>query len=403
MTAADDAADIRSQLQALLDGGTLSPAAQAAGAEILSRLDAAARVSIFGLPGAGKTRVMNLLAGEAVIPNGFHPPTLALRFGTAARTRATLADGDKREWDGLAVRELFLSAPIFVEFDAPLPALRTMSLLMVVADGDPSDQRAAMRWAARRTDIALWCSQGFDAAEAEIWARAPEALLNNAYLILTGGRSPAAKAEFLRTFPVDATAVGQGLPEGAAQMIEEVRRCAERGRQGLIDGALLFLSRNQNRRAAPTRTLTRPLHHAAGAPARPLAANLSSGAPTRPLTEPRPEPQIGRTSPARRELSRAAVDLLRRRAGELRDSMTVWGAAAGPQVLGHCLETMEQLVQRVTAPEAPEAANAEVEALVMDAADVILLLQSEQGMVPAADAVTLLLQLRRELEARLAA
>ena len=51
----------------------------------------------------------------------------------------------------------------------------------------------------------------------------------------------------------------------------------------------------------------------------------------------------------------------------------------------------------------PEEASPDVEELILDAADVILLMQSEDGEVPAADAVTLLLQLRRELEARLAA
>jgi hypothetical protein len=114
----------------------------------------------------------------------------------------------------------------------------------------------------------------------------------------------------------------------------------------------------------------------------------------------RPRPSASRGAAGRRDVPHAAVDFLRRRAHDLNDSLPTYGEAIGTRVLGHCLETMEQLVERVTAPD---LASADVEELVLDAADVILLLQSEDGEEPAADAVTLLLQLRRELEARLAA
>jgi hypothetical protein len=105
----------------------------------------------------------------------------------------------------------------------------------------------------------------------------------------------------------------------------------------------------------------------------------------------------------RADVPRQALDYLRLRAHDLSDVLPKLGPAPGPGVLGHCLETMEQLIERVSAPEEMDVDSADVEELVLETADVIMLLQSETGEAPAADAVTLLLQLRRELEARLAA
>jgi hypothetical protein len=105
----------------------------------------------------------------------------------------------------------------------------------------------------------------------------------------------------------------------------------------------------------------------------------------------------------RADVPRQALDYLRLRAHDLSDALPKFGPAPGTGVLGHCLETMEQLIERVSAPEDMDVDSADVEELVLETADVIMLLQSETGEAPAADAVTLLLQLRRELEARLAA
>jgi hypothetical protein len=145
MTGTEDISDLRGRLQALLSGGSLSAAVSAAGTELLARIDAPARVTLFGLPGSGRSRVLNLLAGETVIPNGFVPPTLQLRHGEAERTLATLADGSKSAWPGLAIRELIRAEPVFVELEAPLAPLRRMSILEIGAEADPQDQRAAMR------------------------------------------------------------------------------------------------------------------------------------------------------------------------------------------------------------------------------------------------------------------
>lgn len=398
MTAPDESSAIKSRLSALLDSGAMSAAAAGAARELLDRLDAPARVVIFGLPGAGKSALMNILAGEVVIPAGFTVPTLQLRHGAAAKTEATLGDGSSRAWPGLAIKELREAEAAFIQLDLPLASLERMSLLEIVADETPDDQLAAMGWAAGRTDIAIWCSGAFDEAEADLWRRAPELLQDNALLVLTQSRTPAANGDFRRCFAVDTAAARENLlPEGAAALIDEVRRLGALGRQACVDHALLFLSRYESRRAGKP---ARP-----AAPAAPAAPSKSplvmAPAPARPPS--RPRPGSSRPLPMRADVPRQALDYLRLRAHDLSDALPKFGPAPGTGVLGHCLETMEQLIERVSAPEDMDVDSADVEELVLETADVIMLLQSETGEAPAADAVTLLLQLRRELEARLAA
>jgi hypothetical protein len=401
MTAPDESPAIKSRLSALLDSGAMSAAAAGAARELLDRLDAPARVVIFGLPGAGKSALMNILAGEVVIPAGFTVPTLLLRHGAAAKTEATLGDGSSRVWPGLAIKELREAEAAFIQLDLPLASLERMSLLEIVADETPDDQLAAMGWAAGRTDIAIWCSGAFDESEADLWRRAPELLQDNAILVLTQSRTPAANGDFRRSFAVDTAAARESLlPEGAAALIDEVKRLAALGRQAYVDHALLFLSRYESRRAGKTVGATQATP--AAKPATPAKSPLVlAPAPARPPS--RPRPGSSRPLPMRADVPRQALDYLRLRAHDLSDALPKFGPAPGTGVLGHCLETMEQLIERVSAPEEMDVDSADVEELVLETADVIMLLQSETGEAPAADAVTLLLQLRRELEARLAA
>ena len=62
------------------------------------------RIAILGHPGSGKSQLLNLIAGERIIPAGAELPSVELRFGPARRI--TLLDEDGREtpcaWHELA-------------------------------------------------------------------------------------------------------------------------------------------------------------------------------------------------------------------------------------------------------------------------------------------------------------
>lgn len=414
----EDQDEIAARLTALLEAGTLPRSATESGTMLLQRLDAPVRVSLFGLPAAGRFRIANLVAGAAILPETMPMPTFLLHYGAAPRTVATLSDGSKATWTGLPWSEIDAADAAYLDLAQPLPGLRDFAILSLAADESEADQIAAMDWAATRTDISLWLSRRFTGAEAGLWRRAPDRLKDHAYLVLTEQATPQATPEgFRASFAVP--------PEDAEAhaLLRALDRCASQGREAYLDHALMFLSRFEGRRftqarPAPmatetpspermrTRPMTRPVTRPISRPlTRPLTrAEAESARPkTRPVTSQlavalaAPAPV-----PAPSQVPRRALSFLRTRAEALQFLLDAEGEPPERQVLGFCLETVEELAEKVADRE-DDPIGDEVEEMVMEASDVIMLLQGEEGIGPATDAVTLLLQLRRDLETRCAA
>lgn len=429
MTARPDSPEaIRDRLRHLLAAGGLRATVADAGAALLARIAAPVRVTVFGLPQSGKTRIINLLLGHELLPPGIDLPTTVLAAAATASTRVTLPDGSRQDWPGLPFDRIALSNPALVEISTGAAVLRDLTLMRIAAEDCPDDQHAALNWAARRTDIALWCSHDFTAAEAALWAAAPESLRDNSYLVLTRASAPQAPAvDFLGCLPVAPGAPGS---DGARALLAELQRRAGRGRQAYLDHALLFLNRYAPAGPAaaplavapavaaplaaapvsstPPPAAVPPAREVEAAPDVPRPAALpdtaraeATGAAQPPYPKPtsKPLPSAGKGPvPDLSQVCGTAVALLRDRARDLSKALPGYGPKPAPKVFGHCLETMEALVDRVSAAGVPDLAD-----LVLDTADAIVLLQGEGGAAQAADSVTLLLQLRRDLETRIAA
>ncbi len=409
--------DIHARLKGLIAAHPRRRAVTEAAADLLARLDAPVRVVVYGLPGSGKTDLINSLLGRPVLPAAMPLPTLTLEHGAAERCTVVLSDGTQRSFDGLPFARIAAAAPLLVEIALPDPALLAMKLTKIAADATTADQAAAMAWAAGRTDIAIWCSHGFDAGEAAIWAAAPEALKHNGYLVQKDGAA-ATGGDFVASF--NATA-------DAAALKAELQHCADRGRQALHDHALLFLSRYEQRSAARSGPNSRPIQPVAPAPEalsadpRPPAGPAPEAAPIAPadpapgpaaqpvaIAAAAPAPAAG-TAKARAATARNAADpapakaaiwLLQDRARDLSAALPKLGAQRDASVFGHCLETVALLVERFGS--GPER-SAPIEDLILDVADNITLLEAEGGAAQATESVTLLLQLRRDLEMQRAA
>jgi hypothetical protein len=385
----NEAADIRLRLGRLLETARLRATVAGAGAELLARLDAPVRVTLFGLPGSGRTRLMNLLIGQPLLPARLTLPTTRISHGATVAAQAILPDGSQQRWTGAPFDQIAAAAPLLVEIEVQAPALRELSLLRVAAEASADDQFAAMNWAAGQTDIALWCSLKFDQDEAEIWSGAPETLKDHSYLVITGtGAATTAPTEFQSSFILPETATDGGALGKALGL------AAARGRQAYLDHALLFLSRYESAqppRPAPVAAAPDPVPASLPEPTNEPAMAAATLADDAPELRPDPGKEVA-------EICGNAVALLRDRARDLSRALPDFGPKPAPRVFGHCIETMEALVERITTVDAPELQD-----LVLDTADAITLLQGEGGTAQAADTVTLLLQLRRDLEGRIAA
>lgn len=408
-----------------LSATKLPASAQRAATRLIDRLSSPVRVTLLGPPGAGKSTLRNVLAGAAVIPAGAGLPTTTLRFGEPGKIVATLGNRTKKEITGLDFDALQVLSPAYAEISTPLAVLKKVSLLEVVTDGSPADLMAAAKWAAKRTDIAIWVTTDFSPQEQALWERVPDEVKDHGYLVLnqTDRLSPNDRAdyntrlehiaaqEFHSFFPTAALQALGAIERNGAEEVEAFRasgcdeliaalmRHVDLGTQADIDSALMFLSRYDA--SAPK-------------PATPVAASLDApdapndgDSPAKEAAEPTDaSPALQIESALSHEQQQddilrcaaheTALARLRRGAGAMLDKLHSPEPAVAEPVLDHCVETVEELASTLSDDELLTEAVAQ-------ASDVIVLLQLEQTESAAEDAVVTLLQLKRDIEVALAA
>ncbi|MBV1902950.1 MAG: 50S ribosome-binding GTPase [Marinosulfonomonas sp.] len=406
------------QLDKLLSDGQLPKDAAQMGARLLKRINTPVRVAIFGLPQSGKSSLLNFLAGEQLVPENIPIPTLELLWGENESMSLTLQDGTTQNSNTIALAKAAGQNPAFVTIKMPAPILKSISMLEVVSDGSANDLTASLDWATRRTDLALWCTQEFSIIEQNLWSRVPDAIKDHSFLVLTKAdimssdgvlsdkvselQSIAAN-EFRSIFPIATLqASAAALPDGSADEVtsnasggkalhKALLRQVEDGRQADLGSVLIFLNRYAPKgKKSPKPAASTPT--AIPASPEPLPAPLmpeveSVGDPTVNLEKRWPDALqylIDRGS----DLSRAVAD------NETNDAAVV---------LHHCAATADQLAETFEDETTIEPEFADLQENILETAGMILLLNLENEEGPAADAVTLLLQLRKGMEEKLAA
>ncbi|TMV15493.1 hypothetical protein [Arenibacterium halophilum] len=304
-------------------------------------------------------------------------PTLVPEPADVARHLQTLADNgtmtaaDAESAHGLAYR---LTAPARVAIltqgqedavfaAAAMAALRSpdLDLACMTLPEDPAGLMAALTRLGATTDIILWCARRFDAPESRAWAQVPDPLKDHSLLVAP----PGTPKDALALMQLDAQhdfarfiAVAEGFDFTA--LSHAVRTLVAAGRGALVDAADVLLLRA----ALPSPTAGDPV----AAPDSPVRRNQH-------FTD--------------------LAEYLAQRGAELLP------LATNPRaVLDNCLAACEAVAESLNAGAESDAALADD---VTDAADRMLLIAMEDGPAAAADAVAILLQLRRDFECRAAA
>ncbi len=424
-------------LEAALASSSLPTAARDYAQHLLRRLSSPVRLSVLGLPNSGKSELINMFAGRRLLPRNARLPTTELVYGEFDRMTVTWVDGrvtteDKLDFDGVSGKNA-----AFLRIETPAPILQRISLLEVVTDGTALDLSSAVDWSVRRTDIALWCTQSFDEAEQTVWRRVPDSLKDHAFLVLTKAdvlsseKSLSKRVASLETIVAEefhslfAVATLQALnahngsgaidesmyhASGGGALTAEILRHAERGRRADFDGAHMFLARYKIRpvtTAGPGKASARPPVAAAPVVHPSAEVALSSpGKPSVPVTAPVTTSVTDselRVRPTNVALFADAVRFLKRRGDTLADKSAALGEGKAQGLIDHCVDAVEYLVDLFSREETGcTVADAFIDELA-EAADMMVLMQVEEGDAPAADAATLLLQLRRDMEMKLAA
>ncbi len=240
------------RLNAATSASSLSAVNRAHALDLYSRLKTGVRVVVLGSGGSGKSTLCKALINEEV-------PAHEPEETTFVYVRAGANPGID------FVPEAGPPICIDAEF------LQDICLIDIHLPTEPAAFSKATQDAFELADIVLWCSQSFAANEAEIWAEAPDHLKDHSFLVLTKAdelmdagqlkeRIDALQyivsEEFHSMFPTSAKSVeavlsSGGTPDAAQRsasgmtaLCETVRRIAASGRRADLDSALLFLERH---------------------------------------------------------------------------------------------------------------------------------------------------------------
>lgn len=263
---------VAQRLGLLLDRGLLAAGGPAEAAErLIERLERPARVALLGLPGAGKSAILNLLAGVVVVPETLRLPTIVVQHGPESRMICTLADGHNEVIPGSNLSEVLHLAPALVTLEMDLPALKVITLLEVSAGPMEAEQRRATAWAQKRADIVIWCTTSYLPKEQVVWEDMPDAMKDNGFLFLTkvdllGGREAAqgmlervelrAGEDFRQVLAISAKQARQAMlapggldrdlfrDSGAGAVITAIKTRVQMARQADMDMAELLLARH---------------------------------------------------------------------------------------------------------------------------------------------------------------
>ncbi|WP_299503092.1 GTPase domain-containing protein [uncultured Roseobacter sp.] len=355
------------ELEQALAKGVLTGAPAEQATQLLERLRTGVRVVVLGPKGVGKSQLCSVLLHQVLQPN-VQAGAVTYKSG---EFRDTAADAQN------------------ISMDHPLLQVITLTDTAPAAGAIDAAQLDAMKQA----DVVLWCTQEFSELEAEIWAQASDHLKDHSFLVLTKADQLAERGtlperiaalqtvageEFHSFFPTSTFHAHQALckngeiPEqllaasGVKALMQTLSNLATSGQRADLDNAWLFLQRNGIEAAQ--------IDNAAGQ---------------------------GDRAPAEVATYEKALALLRARTPEL-TATSADPDELRPEAILACCGTLAEDLAEIAADETHSAPDFDAwRNDLYEASDKVVLMSLENDLRSAADAATIILQLTRDLEARL--
>ncbi|WP_227268603.1 P-loop NTPase family protein [Roseobacter weihaiensis] len=366
------ASELADRLAAAATHERLSQAARDQARGLADRLAQGVKICLLGPKGAGKSAICDAIVGRRS----------EIRAQEVTRIFSTHPAGVQSSFGPGRSITLPLTPAV----------LGGVQLVDVALPQDPAAWPRAMARMVEVADIVLWCTEGFAPPEATLWAQVPDALKDHSFLVLTKadllarqgllearitGLQAVVTEEFHSLFPTTTPRLmsridaGTGVSEtdlaasGVKALIEAVANLVASGHRADMDSAMLFLQR-----------------HGEALAAAPASADLASVA----------------ADPAARRPYATARDKIMERALDLAEMSFDASPADLSEVLELCGTISEDLVDVMQQQAGDFADLAPWCAVCEDASDKIMLMTMENDTRSAADAVSILLQLRRDFE-----
>lgn len=400
----------------ILEDGTLPHAFERWGTSLVAHLTKPVQVVVTGLPGTGKSALIEMMSACPVLGTRLKAPVVELAYGDIEQATIEHMDGSIRSVTGTLKECICPDDAVRVRQELPHKNLMQNDFIEMGLRGDSERKRALLEAVVDRADVVIWCSQDFGVEEQQLWSEVPDHVKDHSLLALTMADQqlmrgvletnisrvgPIASDEFLGLFPV---ATMQGITartcaatvnddlwtsSGGKDLTELLGRQIRQGRKADLDQARIFIDRLtvQFPRLAAPEAAPVPGIKAAGATGTPWpddAAGHGTGAAVECDTE-------------TAALLSEAVDLLQRHAIGMLDDVNGSKDLDPDRLLALCSEALHSVAELLEGSETANPGTEEMTDEIREGEEMLMLFQLERGEDAALDAATLLLQIRKEL------
>ncbi|MDQ2090887.1 hypothetical protein [Marimonas arenosa] len=415
-----DLEQIAAQLDEYLSTREVPPHFRDWGARLIDHLRRPIRIVVTGLPGSGKSSLINMMLERQVIGGSDGVPVLDVTFGPEEQVLFELENGKTVERDGLLVDASPPRGVIRAQQMLPQPSLQGQSYRELGLGQAPEISKRILAAALKDADMVLWCTNSFGENEQLLWSSVPDEIKDHSFLVITRADrqmmwgvlsetletlDPIVSEEFLGMYPVATLQALSALSaqqepdaqlwssSGGKSLCDEIAAQVASGRSADIDQAQMLLTQLTEgkwpTRAGAASVAAKVSSDAAEARANGAGISPSAGA------------EVGMQPAAGTQLILdSAVKILTASGKELLREIDGEAAVDTDAVLERCAATIGALSSHLHETLSDDPALQQAQDSAREGEEMLMLFQLERGEDAALDAVTLLLQMRKELSIR---
>ena len=255
----DSAKKIADRLSRLLSSDKLDSDERRTAMRCHRRLGRPLRVTIFGTNPKHAISLLNLLAGQPLVPPNQTQARIQIVHSETPTAEIQLRDGTRQELREDKFREIFVDNPQKVRIAVDLPVLKKVNF-MVAANANPRDLCADAEQTLIPSDFVLWAGDALTDPVLEVWTKLPQRVRDHSYLVLPQSMDDASwdviSGEFVSVVHVDPRlaqaaktnrngADKEGFEQsGGKAIVKVVKKEIEVLRQSALDAAQIMLIRH---------------------------------------------------------------------------------------------------------------------------------------------------------------
>ena len=185
MSTAQTITNVSRKLESSLGKAAFPALHKRLGTQLLAKLQQAVQVTVIGLPGSGKTSVINMLLGWTAIPSIPQARVVDVVYGPQPRTLIEYEDGTIDKMPGVIEEAAFTRPALRVTLELPEDHLLSQSYTEVSVSGSDADIETLLRDVSETSALVIWCSDTVTDHEQALWRTMPDHIKDHSFLVLT--------------------------------------------------------------------------------------------------------------------------------------------------------------------------------------------------------------------------